>query len=232
MSAPPPPPAAAARRRRAVAAGPAVTLLPLSAWPGRRRCRSPGRRPRRARRRRPRPRCGAPLREPQGQRGDQRDRGGDRIADVQPRGEVGVRPSSSTASQRRRPAPRRARRARPRAARPAPQGHEPAGRQRRDRRRERADVVRVEDALLGGEDDAWTIAHTPNRIQPARRGPCERACGSATGRRAGSTAASGSSQAIWPPTCSLNSRHSPGSAAEAAALPPPPPSPKSRPKPL
>ena len=116
--------------------------------------------------------------------------------------------------------------ARPSATRP---GHEPApsaraphadAGQRGDRGRQRAHVVGVEDALLAAR--RRRRARSPRRRRaPGRRGAVgpRRAAGQP---QAGDErdAASGSSQAIWPPTCALNIRHRPGGAAERR--PPPP----------
>jgi hypothetical protein len=77
----------------------------------------------------------------------------------------------------------------------------------------------------------WTSAHSPNRIQPARRRSVRGARRVSHTPATSEMPASGSSQAICPPTCSLNMRHRPGVPPNDA---PPPPllEPSTRPKPL
>ena len=154
-------------------AGPARTLLPLSAWPDAGDAvggRAGAERERAGDRGHRKQRCDAPPSRSASDASD-RDRRRDRDRDAQPRREVRrARAGSPRPARRSRPASRRASAtAGPGAPRPAPQRHDPAAAERRHRGRQRAHVVGVEDALLGREHERrGRRAQTPNSTKPAR----------------------------------------------------------------
>ena len=118
---------------------------------------------------------------------------------------------------------------RSRRSRQARAGHARAQRVTRRCRPARRRRAPARSRSTGGRCPAGSRRPRRARAPRARRargrrgaGRCAPRGGSATGRTTRQTAASGSSQAICPPTCALNIRQQAGGAAEAA---PPPPMP-------
>ena len=189
-AAPPPPRAAHARSRRRAGGDVVAVERPARGGdavgaPARRRARTPS-----PPRRRPASRR---IAQPQRGRAEHRDdrRDGDRDRAARARSPACGRAARTASSAEPAITSAERRDAGPRPPRPADQRHQPAAAQRGHRGRQRAHVVRVEDALLEGEDEH--VGERPRcRTGRSRRGPSAARC--AVSHRPASSPARGERQ--------------------------------------